>query len=89
MKAKKILEALQSGYLLPGVCRFTNGKSLADDFDRELPCYHLVSGDFNPKADYFMIDIRVAAVVERALRGVPCCIIHWIGEDYYCFEIED
>lgn len=89
MKAKKMLEALQSGWLLPGVCRFIDGESLNDDLNRTTSCYRLISGDFNPKADYFMIDCRVAAVMERNLRGIPCCIIHWIGEDYYCYEIEN
>ena len=89
MKAKEILEALQNSWMLPGTLRVEDGKSLMSDLHKSNSVYSILSGQIDVSKSYFMIDVRVAAVFEKSLRGIECAVIRWICDQYYAIEIDD
>lgn len=89
MNAKKILEALNYGDLLPRVISIMSGSHFLSNCKNSPSLYQVRIGEMKLDSLYLFVNVGVAYVMADQLSGEDCCLVNWLGKDFYAYEIEN
>ena len=89
MKAKKILEALNYGDLLPRVISIMTGHHFLSNCHNSPSLYQVKSGEMHLNSLYLFVNVSIASAMADQFSGEYYCLVDWLGKDFYAYEIEN